>query len=182
MLPGMKGHACPNVLLSELLADIRARLLAHDPQADLQPVFNEPITEYGLDCPGMVMADRKWEDIPVEPGFTLGFPYSDFGFFLQVLEELSPRTFVPGGQQYFKLHGWMHCVVLTPDQRQTVLEYMRAHAAAVQVKADAEDQEFDARLADLNKDQLRVVRVKPVVNEDIPAGTPLSGKPSRERN
>jgi hypothetical protein len=175
---GACGHIVPTELVPQLKADLRVRGV--DTGAKDFP--DKVIDKAALDLPGMVMADRRWANIACgAPELVLSFPYSDFEYFLEKLQGLPLRHFADGSP-YYKLHGWMNAIVLTPELRRTVLAYMLANLDAVRTSATAEDQEFERRLAGVNADKVRVLRAKVVKNKPIPQGTMMSGRPSRERN
>lgn len=115
LFKGFKAHYCPDDLVEELVEDIENR------GGSLDEIAN--VSDGGIDLPGMILVDRPWEDIQID-GFKLGIPSQDLGDFLSELERTPLRKF-PNGKQYYKIHGWLVCVVFTPDQRNEVLRIMK---------------------------------------------------------
>jgi hypothetical protein len=144
---GFKAHFCPSELVADLIADIEVR--------------GGPATEVtlavkgGADLPGIVLANRSWEDIPIG-GFKLGFPSQDFEHFMAELERSPVRRFA-SGREYHKIHGWLHCVVLTPEQRADVLRTMGEMLPEVRERADEENRLFLKAMERVNEGKLRAV-------------------------
>lgn len=113
---GYKQHYCPAELAADLLADIEAR--------GGRNMEIEGTAEGAIDLPGMILADRPWEDLMIGP-FKLGIPSQDFEIFAAELERSPVRRFA-SGKEYHKIHGWMTCVVVTPEQRERMLRDMEA--------------------------------------------------------
>lgn len=179
LLEGFKGHVVPTKLLPQLMTDLRSRAPAKE--FNEIPVNQRFVDEWGIDLPGMMMADRGYEHIPVT-GLDLEVPYNDMRILMGLLERAEPRKFADG-TTYYKWHGWMHCIVLTQEQRDVALAHMRTRDDAVNALANLESQEFTRRIAEVNKvSPVKIVHVDTVKNDPIPAGTLLSGTPSRERN
>lgn len=142
---GFKFHFCPSELAGDLIADIEAR---GGPALKLEGV------DHGvIDLPGIVLANRSWEDIQIG-GFTLGFPSQDFEHFMAELEYSPVRKFT-SGREYHKIHGWLHCVVLTPEQRKAVLKVMAEMLPEACKRAEEENRLFLEAMDRVNKDKLR---------------------------
>jgi hypothetical protein len=164
-LPDWKGTFISQALLTQLLKDYELRGHPLHP-----PTLQKSVNEGALDRPGMCFADRKWVDVPVEDGFRLSFPNSDAEYFYDELRNLEARTF-PNGEVYYKLHGWIHCVVLNLEQRMAVLRYLEANMEAIRKVAAEENARFDEAMGQISKaSQGKVIHVKAVKDEPIPEG------------
>ena len=138
---GTKSHFCHRDMVADLTVDLMSR-------------FKEEVEVRGavqgvIELPGMCMSDRPWEDIVVED-FKLQIPSQDFGYYRAILEKSSLRKFA-NGKEYYKIHGWMTCVVLSPKQREEVMKQMDEVAEEVDHRAEEADEEFSRRLSEVNK-------------------------------
>jgi len=147
LFKGYKTHFCPSELVGDLIADIGAR---GGNAYEVRETDNG-----GADLPGIVAADRRWEDILIG-GFKLGFPSQDFEYFMEELE-LSPVRKFASGREYHKVHGWIHCVVLTPEQRAFVLKTMAEMLPAVHQRVEEENRRFLEAIDKANEGKLRVM-------------------------
>jgi len=147
LFAGYKTHFCPSELAGDLIADIEAR--------GGETVEMKETKEGRADLPGIVSTNRVWEDIEIGE-FKLGFPSLDFEYFMEELGRTPLRKF-GSGKEYYKIHGWLHCVVLTPEQRIAVLAKMAEMLPDVRKHAEKEDKEFLEAMEQINKGKLRVV-------------------------
>jgi hypothetical protein len=147
MFDGFKAHFCPSSLAGDLIADIGVR--------GGQTMEVREATEGWADLPGIVLANRSWEDVMVGE-FKLGFPSQDFAYFMAELEASPVRRFV-SGREYHKIHGWLHCIVLTPEQRAAALETMATMLPEARGRAEEENRRFLAKMDLVNEDKLRAV-------------------------
>lgn len=136
-----KGHYCPTNLLGGLIVDIETR------GGELRQI--EEIIEGTMDLPGMCMIDRPWEDLMIGD-FKFSIPSQDFECILSELERVVVRRF-SNGQEYFKIHGNYHCLVLTPTQRNSLLQIMHEMLDDVRRRAEEADEEISRRIAWINK-------------------------------
>jgi hypothetical protein len=127
-----KSHYCPVELAADLVTDLESRGGRVSALSD--------VSEGSIDLPGMITADRPWEDLTVG-GLKLGIPSQDFGYFAAKLK-CSPARRFASGKEYHKIHGWLVCVVVTPEQRSGMLADMEA----MMPDADRRQGEADARL------------------------------------
>jgi len=166
---GWKVHWCPTSLLSGLMSDAARR----------NHTFHEatPVKKGFVDLPGMIMTDRTYQEFKLGE-FVLSIPTEDMETFLDELEVAKIRKF-EDGKEYCKIHGWLHCVVFTPDQRVTMLSEMKARLPAVKIQAKAERAEFSRRIAEINKGGSKVITSK--APDSIPR-SPVSGTPNGEKN
>jgi len=125
----VKAHFVHSDLEEALMLDLAQR-------CDGAAMHGEP-AEYGwVDLPGMRLVDEALWTCSVTG---LVIPALDVAIMCDKLTEAPERTFADG-TPYHKLHGWRHCVVLTPEQRGLVLANMRADATVIdaQVRADTD--------------------------------------------
>jgi hypothetical protein len=132
-----KAHYCPQSLVGGLVSDIESR------GGSVSEV--KEINEGGMDLPGMIMSDRPWEDLMIGD-FKFSVPSQDFEYILDELQRVETRKF-SDGQEYFKIHGSYQCLVLTPEQRDTLLETMYDMLPDVRKRSEEADEEFSRRLA-----------------------------------
>ena len=82
--------------------------------------------------------------------FKFSVPTQDFEIFLDKLRHAPLRKF-SDGQEYFKIHGFYHCLVLMPDQKDRLLGLMNSMAAEVSRKADRADRDLMSRVQCLHE-------------------------------
>lgn len=174
--PGYKGHYCPKKLAGSLLADLQKRRDRDYPHKGGDGNI-EPVDEGGIDLPGMIMADRPIEKLKIDT-FTLSIPSQDFAEFTRELGFVHKRVF-SDGQAYYKIHGWMQCVVFTPEQRDLVLTEMKAMLPDVKKRADEADKEFSRRLDVLNAGEVKVISARDKHSKNAPKRIPA---PKKENN
>jgi hypothetical protein len=90
------------------------------------------VTEWGIDMPGMINAKRPNELFNF-CGLKFEVPSEDVASFILALEKLPPRSF--GKQTYYKLHGFMQCVVLTKTQYNEMLRLLRGRVQIAERRA-----------------------------------------------
>jgi len=127
-----KTHYCPSDMMTDLVADLVAR--------GGELTRTEDTDKGCVDLPGIVLADRPWEDLMIGE-FKLGIPSQDFEYFAVELERSPVRRFA-SGKEYHKIHGWLVCVIMTPKQREQALRDM----VVMLPEARKHQQEADARL------------------------------------
>jgi hypothetical protein len=163
MSGGFKTHFCPSGMAGALIADLAARGAEGEAKTD-------GVLEGLIDLPGMIMMDRPLERIEID-GFTLIIPSQDFTYFVDELANKAPVRKFADGQEYHKIHGWMVCVVMTPAQRQAVLEKMDELLPEASRRGDEADDEFSRRMSEINKDGVKVVSMRDKKNwKKIPEG------------
>lgn len=105
-----EGAICHTVPV-ELEAGIVDDLVRRD--CDLHSV--QPVTGSSIDIPGPVCVDRPWETFDVD-GLSLDIPCEDVEALADYLGGLQVRH-TRDNEPYYKMHGFMRCLVLTPIQR-----------------------------------------------------------------
>lgn len=145
---GWKGHFCPTSLMAELIEDSNRR--GHELG------ILEQASKGFIDMPGMIMTDRSHETIRIDT-FDLTIPTQDYEYFYMELKKGPKRKF-PSGQEYYKIHGWLVCVVFTPEQRDMILAAMKERLEnGVKERAKAEDEEFTRRIQSINSDGVKII-------------------------
>ena len=153
---GYKVHFVPKQFVHGLIEDLTSR--EHEEEGAGE-VYEVKGVESGFcDRPGMIMTDRPIERIKIDT-FPLDIPSQDFEYFMRKLIKAQERT-LPTGEKYYKIHGWLHCVMFTPEQRDMVLTAMEEMLPEVRVKAEEADDEFSRRIAEINKGGEKVISVR----------------------
>lgn len=169
MSSGWKGHWCPAELLPGLMEDSSRR--GHGMGS------YEPAERGLIDLPGMVMVDRSIQTFDIG-GFKLRIPTEDTEQFYFELRSNKERVF-SDGRKYFKIHGWIHCVVMTPEQRLSLLREMETRMDDVKRITREETHEFQRRISQVNSGGVRIMTSK--APESMPK-IPVSGTPNDEKN
>ena len=163
-----KAHYCPDSLVGGLVADAELRGGSTDKV--------EETTVGGMDLPGICMADRPIESMMIGE-FEFSVPSQDFESILAELQRVGVRKF-SDGQEYYKIHGHFHCLVLTVNQRDALLVSMSDMLPGVRERADEANEEFSRRMADVNKGKLRAISHR---DENAP-GLVRVPEPPKENN
>lgn len=145
---GWKPHVVHKSLLNGLMSDASSR---HHSPGNVEVIYKGFI-----DLPGMIMKDRSYQKIEVVDGFTLEIPSQDFLYYFRELRDGPEREFSTG-QKYYKIHGWLVCMVFSTEQRDRILSVMRERLEEVNEIAKREDEEFSNRLKKINKDGIKIV-------------------------
>lgn len=145
-----KLHVAPKQLLDDLKVDMTKRDL---PTSDLYP--DEDISKCMMDCPGMIMIDRGYQEFKIDT-LLLSIPNTDVGLFFEEIKN-SPVRMFESGKSYYKLHAWRLCLVLTPEQKELVQRQMEDIIDTANKAAEFENEEFDRRIAQINKSSPLVV-------------------------
>ena len=149
-LKNLKWHYCMKRLAYELIEDVGVD--------DGTEVEMQPVNEGLIDNPGMIMADRSYQNIKIDT-FRLVIPTEDFEYFYDKLCEAPTRRF-RSGDEYHKIHGWLACVMFTRDQREMIVEAMKEIIPEVRLAAEEEILEFNKRLLRVRENGGRVVSGK----------------------
>ena len=132
ILRGAKAHMVCAGLLRQLLVEMTGR--------DCEIESAKLVGKGGVmfDMPGMIRVDRPMEAIPFL-GTTLHIPSEDIATISGQLSDLPRRMFKCAdgspGYPYFKLHGFLRCLVLTPSQRTLLLRLLQERVADAEAKA-----------------------------------------------
>lgn len=155
-----KWHFCPRELVLGLTYDLTSR--------GMDDLVIKPCAEGALDLPGIVCINRTWQDLNIE-GIKFEVPTTDFAFFALALAKLPLRKF-HDGVGYYKLHGWLHCLVLTELQRANLTIEMDRRLLDVKKQGDIEE---DRLLEGIQK----AVDAGHIVSDRV-APTPVSKRPN----
>ncbi len=155
----VKAHYIPESLYKDIVDELYTRYL------------RKPFVEYDkdqaiFDVGGMVMQDEEWLSWITPPkDLMVTMRVTHFQYAYDELLQLEEREV--NGQKYYKLHGWLHCIVLTPAQRAFLLREWGIQAQLIKEKSLLANLEFERRMAEINKDR-QVIIHQPRV--DIPKG------------
>jgi hypothetical protein len=142
-----KPHFCPNELITDLIIDIESR--------GGPLIETKSVDKGGADRPGMVLMDRPWETIILD-GFKLEFPSQDFEYFMEELKSSSMREFI-SGKKYYKVHGWRHCIVVTPKQREIVLQAMDEMLPRVRARCEEAEEKLIEVIERIDKNKVLII-------------------------
>jgi hypothetical protein len=123
-----KGHYLPAPLIRLVTRDLERR--------GSRVRCWKRVSALALDLPGFALVNESWQAVYLGR-LKVEFPCIDFGDFLQRLAALPPRVGARG-QTYYKLHGWLHCIVLTAAHRQALIRAMQPQVVHAKQLADAE--------------------------------------------
>lgn len=123
-VPGAKYHFVPPDLADMVEADLRRRIQVKDEELEwYRPFRRTDRDEASTDLPGWVHMDRTWWSCLLPGALKISFPDSQTEFFAERVSDASLR-FGPAGEEYYKIHGWLQCIILTPNQRDYLLQKM----------------------------------------------------------
>lgn len=142
----VKFHVVPDELVETVVADLKERGSPF--------VRQNVILKVGIDYPGMVHRDDVWYDFQLD-GIVAQFSARSFEGMLKQLREL-PKRIAPSGMWYFKLHGFLNCLVLTPKNRVRLLDLMAPKLQEALVQAELEAQRFNEAFVKNSHSNVRV--------------------------
>lgn len=125
-----KGHFVRENLRAQLLEEATERKFGFEAE-------DRDVTEGGIDLPGMIWVHRGFEVIELPGGLKFSLPYSDAIFFMKELENAPLRSF-KDGTVYYKLHGWLSCIIMNPFERDYLLAHLKLNEERIKAK-DAEE-------------------------------------------
>ena len=125
-----KWHFCPRELVDGLVLDLEPR--------GMDDIVLRPMEQAWLDLPGMVLANRLVRTLEM-PDYRLLVADQNVEFFAARLAQhqaQGPRRF-HDGREYFKVHGWRHCLVLDGRRLgELVVAFDRALPDAARIAAE----------------------------------------------
>lgn len=161
---GYKPHYCHPDLHEDLKDDLLSR--GDVPDAECDEELSSRLDEKSwCDQSGMVLMDEPNYSADCGDGDIWETRVRCFDHYLHRLEDLEPRRFA-SGKEYYKIHGWMQCVVFTPAQRDVLLAKMREDKAAITLMVEALFARWKRIIADISASQF---------NASVPS-KPLDGK------
>lgn len=119
---GAIPHMVPTELRDVIIANLESRRY--------HLVEETPGMSMYIDMPGMIAVDRPDSTFDLD-GLEISIPCEDVVDFIHKLKSLSLRE-----ERYYKLHAFHRCIVLTPTQRDVMLQileelYPQAEAEAL---------------------------------------------------
>ncbi len=138
----MKPHLIPSGLGLMVCQDLWDRYKA----VPLKTVIKKADELFRIDAGGSMLIDAEWITVRLDD-LNFEVPVRDVQRFYTTLMNEKPRTLGKGRTQYFKLHGWIHAVVLTPAQRTTLLKAWGDAMPAYRERAAKENERFQRALS-----------------------------------
>lgn len=151
---GVKAHFIPSELFKDICDELYTRFT-------VKPFETYDKDQAWYDIGGMAMMDAKhleW-NTPGDLKFTLMADHFEYAY--DELKNAEVREV--NGKKYYKLHGWLHCIILTPAQRDFLLEDWEKNLQEYSQAAMMSNLEFERRMAEINKNGLKVIH-KPRIN------------------
>ena len=139
----IKPHWLPDSLEAAICDDISERFRA--PAAQVIPRDDEP---FRIDRGGPMLMSAEWISVDLE-GTPFEVPVRDVEDFYWELK--AARRGGTGRKTYYKMHGWLHVVVLTPEMRETLLAAWGGRIQEYRDRASAEADKFVHAVAEINK-------------------------------
>lgn len=132
-----KSHAIPDVLFTPIMESLHERGFLYYDQKVIEG-------EFGFDLPGMAWAHRKELTIDVD-GLQIVMPCTDWEYIHAKLSRKEVR--VDAAVPYYKLHGFLGCICLTPEQRDSMLSQMAARMDEANAFREIENHQFNAAMS-----------------------------------
>lgn len=120
----VKAHAAPETLEEAIIYDLQYRF-----RSPLGVLIDDTKT-FTLDPGGMAWTTQKYQEFDID-GLKISVRNHDVGHFYVIMKNLKQRESM--GRPYYKVHGWLHCLVLEPKQYEELL-------AALDAKTDLADE------------------------------------------
>lgn len=114
---GFKLHVVSNEFVGELSKELVKRTG--------QPIDRLSADEILIDQPGMIRADRRYRDF-VFDGLTLTIPSQDFEYYLGKFKNRMRERSFDDGSKYFKIKGWLACLVVSRKQLDEIISQMES--------------------------------------------------------
>ncbi len=134
---GAKPHLSSAALCSPVIDDLDIRVGGQSRCTQLEP------GAVHIDQGGAMLVDRTYQTVTFD-GLELRVPTTELAYFLQELRAAQVRE--TNDIQYYKLHGWLHVVVLTPEQRDACITAWEIQLVATQADAIEEQLRFEEAL------------------------------------
>lgn len=150
MTGNVKAHYIPENLHKDILEDICARHKS-------QPFETYDKDEAVHDVGGAAMIDEEFLTWELSPGMKFSTRVSHFEYALTALKKAELREIK--GHKYYKIYGWLHCIVLLPEHRDLLLKAWEENLQKYSEKALCANFEFEKRMAEINKDGMKIQHV-----------------------
>lgn len=122
---GAKWHVCPEELVRHIMDDLEVRGCSGT-------VARTRVQDFCLDHGGPLWMGRSYQEVEID-GLRIEVPVAELAAFVAQLRRLPPREI--NDRPYYKLHGYVHCIVLTPAQRDALLQTWTRALQTVEVQA-----------------------------------------------
>jgi hypothetical protein len=134
-----KTHFIPEPLKVGVLANLVSRGLRVRQRDDVPAGFSplDKTTEGWVDFGGGAFKDETWYTFDIS-GLQMKFRARDLDEYYEVLGKLGVRKEL--SEDYYKLHGFLSCLCLLPDQRGQLLHDIAAKLPEARAVAEAEFQ------------------------------------------
>ncbi len=112
----VKAHLVPDDLVRQVDQELRQRF-----QAFVVTVIDKRGQTFRIDRGGAMLMSAKWVAVEID-GTIIEVPVRDIECFYMRLME-APARIIPGTHcGYYKMHGELHAIVLSPRQRKVLLK------------------------------------------------------------
>lgn len=138
---GAKGHFVPSALVSGIIADMAAREFVEDGM--------KPVREVFLDRGGPIIFDSPTEVVSIDL-LRIELFSDSVGEFLCQSKKLPLRK-TPGGDEYYKLHEWHTCLVLTVTQKAALEQFLEDNAERAGKRGDEHFARWKRAMDEKNK-------------------------------
>lgn len=132
------SHAISETLLTPVMESLHERGL-------LNYKVDEIVDPLSFDLPGMASMDRKELKVEID-GLTIEMPCTDWELIHGMLKRREVRT--DAAAPYFKLHGFLRCICLTPEQRDEMLAQMAAQMQEANAFREIENRRFNDAMSE----------------------------------
>lgn len=145
-----KAHVTPEPLQEKLVENIKSR--GGNP-LNIYGSWCKKVKKAGIALGGARRVDESIIDFEID-GLTLGFFARDAEWYYSYLQELPSRLEL--GQEYYKMHGDLHCVCLLPRQKEELLRQMEERLPEIQALEAIEVEKWN-NVVDALKDSPNVM-------------------------
>lgn len=147
---GAKPHFCPQELVADITDDLRVRGCSGRAVGF--------VSALRVDHGGPLWLGRTYYAVELN-GAKIEVPLMELASFLRQLRAL-PERWV-NDKPYYKLHAHIHCIVLSPQLRTTLLSAWEAGVVATQAQTIAELLSYEALRRDLGQHPNLLISASP---------------------
>jgi hypothetical protein len=130
----MKSHIFHDSLMNALFMDLRKKHPNVDSKCDLE--FQTEDQVYYFDLPGMSLRNEPTVLFNLDNEQKIETRCHDVGELIMKIENAKLRDYAEHGS-FYKIHGFLQCLVLTPEQRKNLLSQMRNSLDECDERAEA---------------------------------------------
>jgi hypothetical protein len=138
-----KVHTVPDSLKQSVVDNLKARSTPVETNFKI-----DKTSKTSLDAGGMISKYDEVMEFPVG-GISCQIFAHHVEFFLRKLIEAPER--LEFGKPYYKIHGWLGCLCLTPEQKEELIQEIQKRQDEASAIAEITNQEFNDSMTDLNK-------------------------------